>query len=186
MRREGDAGFTLLDTLMATVLMTFVTAMFTSSVLFMYRAANGVEAKSAAQTQLALTLQKLDRELRYARGISQVYGSGGVYVDFLTERPGLRQCVQLRLQGGVLAQRTWTYQQSPLNLTAWTPLATEITTTAPFAYIAPTTTLGYQQLTVTLSTGTGIGREANTVTFTALNSDRSSSNDYCSAARSIT
>lgn len=184
MRKEGDEGFTLLDTLMASVVMMIVTAIFTSSVLFMYRTAGGVEAKSATQTRLALVLQKLDREVRYARGISKIYNSG-TYVDFLSERPGQRQCVQLRLQGGVLAQRTWTYQQTPINLTAWTPLATQITTTAPFTYIAPTMTLGYQQLTVALAAGTGAGREANAVTFTALNSDRSSSNDYCSAARAI-
>ena len=101
MRREDD-GFTLLDTLMATVVMMVVTTVFTTSVLFMYRAANGVEAKSISQTGLALVMQKLDRQLRYARGISTVYGSGA-YVDFLTERPGQRQCVQLRLQSGVLA-----------------------------------------------------------------------------------
>lgn len=184
MRKEGDEGFTLLDTVMAMIVMTVVTAVFTSSVLMMYRTANRVDARSVAQTQVALVMQKLDRQLRYARGISTVYG-GGRYVDYLTVRPNQQQCVQLRLQGTVLAQRTWTYQRAPMDLSAWTPLATDVTGVTPFTYVPPTTTMGYQQLTVSLTVGSGSGREANAVTFTAMNSSRTASNDYCAAGRSI-
>jgi type II secretory pathway pseudopilin PulG len=185
-REDSDAGFTLLDTVMSTVVMTIVMAVFTSSVLVMYRTANNIDAKSLAQTQIAQALLRIDRQLRYAKGISKEYG-GGTYVDFLTVRKDQQQCVQLRVSGNVLAQRTWTYQKTPIDLTAWTPLASNVTSTGsqPFTYLAPSQTQGFQQLKVSLFIGSGSGREASTVTFTALNSGRTSANDYCSAARSL-
>jgi type II secretory pathway pseudopilin PulG len=185
-RRESDEGFTLLDTVMSTVVMTIVMAVFTSSVLMMYRTANNIDAKSLAQTQIAQALQRIDRQVRYAKGISKEYG-GGTYVDFLTVRKGQQQCVQLRVAGNVLSQRTWTYAKTPIDLTDWTPLASNVTSTGtqPFTYLAPTQTEGFQQLKVSLFLGSGSGREANTVTFTALNSGRASANDYCSAARTL-
>jgi hypothetical protein len=85
----------------------------------------------------------------------------------------------------VLSQRTWTYQASPLNLSGWTAIAYGLTSATPFTYLPPTDALGYQQLTVTLGGGSGSGTDANTVTFTALNSDRTTGQDYCSAARGL-
>lgn len=183
-KEEGDDGFTLLDTLMSTVVMTVVMAIFTSSIVAMYRTASKAEAKAFAQTQISMALERLDREIRYAVGISQEYG-GGQYVDFLTVRQGRQQCVQLRVAAGVLAQRTWTYQQSPPDLSGWVPLATGVTGTSPFTYLAPTPTLGFQQLKVSVFVTTTNGRDANTTTFTAMNSSRTSGNDYCSAARTL-
>ena len=186
MREESDGGFTLIDTVMSTVVMTIIMAVFTSSVLMMYRSANNVDAKSLSQTQIAQVLERVERQVRYAKGISKEYG-GGAYVDFLVVRNGKQQCVQLRVAGNVLSQRTWTYQKTPIDLSAWMPLASNVSSTGtqPFTYVAPTTSLGYQQLTVSLLLGSGGGRDANTVTFTALNSGRTSSNDYCSAARTL-
>lgn len=183
-KEEGDAGFTLLDTLMSTVVMTIVMAIFTSSVVAMYRTANAADARATAQTQIGMALERLDRQVRYAEGISQVYGAG-MYVDFLTVRQGRRQCVQLRVANGVLAQRTWTYQRTPIDLSAWVPLASGVTSTAPFTYVPPSATLGYQQLRVSLSVTTADGRDANVTSFTAMNSSRTSGNDYCSAARGL-
>ena len=185
MRKEdADAGFTLLDSLMSMVVMTLVMAISTSGILAMHRTANRVDATSFAQTQISIALQRLDRQIRYAVGISQEYGSGQ-YVDFLTVQQGQRRCVQLRVAGGVLAQRTWTYQQSPPVLSAWTPLATNVTGSTPFTYVAPSATLGFQQLRVSLFVTANSGREANTAVFTAMNSSRTSGNDYCRAARTL-
>jgi type II secretory pathway pseudopilin PulG len=181
MRKEdGDAGFTLIDTLMSTVVMTIVMAVFTTSILSMYRSARSVEARSVTQTEMAVTMQRMDREVRYAVGISRPYG-GNKYVDFLTVLQGTKQCVQLRVLNGVLARRIWTYQQPPG--TAWATLTTGVTSATPFAYVGPTPTLGLQQLTVTLTAGSGSGKDANTATFTALNSSRTTGNDYCAAGR---
>jgi type II secretory pathway pseudopilin PulG len=178
---DDDAGFTLIDTLMSTVVMTVVMAVFTTSILSMYRTAKNVDAKSMAQTQISIAMQRLDREVRYAVGISQPYNSGQ-YVDFLTVQQGKQECVQLRVAGGVLARRTWIYRQAP-GSAGWTTLAGGVTAAAPFAYLAPTTALGFQQLTVTLQVGTGGGKDVNTGTFTAMNSSRTTGNDYCIAGR---
>jgi type II secretory pathway pseudopilin PulG len=185
-KEESEAGFTLLDTVMSTVVMTIVMAVFTSSMLMMYRSAGNVDARSAAQTQVAQALQRIDRQIRYAKGISLPYGSGK-YVDFLTVRPDRQQCVQLRVSGTVLSQRTWTFQKNPIDLSDWTPLASNVSSAGgqPFTYLAPTQTLGYQQLRLSLSVGAGSSRDANAVTFTALNSTRTTGNDYCSAARAL-
>src|SRR5919112_303165 len=129
MRKEGgDAGFTLIDTLMSTVVMTVVMAVFTTSILSMYRSARSVEAKSVSQTEMAVAMQRMDREVRYAVGISRPYG-GDKYVDFLTLQQGRQQCVQLRVLNGVLARRVWTYQQLPG--TTWATLTTGVTSAAP-------------------------------------------------------
>jgi len=183
-KEESDAGFTLIDTLMSTVVMTVVMAVFTSSILAMYRTANAADAKAFAQTQISMALERLDREVRYAEGISKVL-PGEKSVDFLTVRQGRRQCVQVRLLNGVLARRTWTYQRTPLDLSPWTTLASSVTSAAPFTYVAPTATLGYQQLKVTLTVVSTKGRDENTTSFTAMNSTRTSGNDYCSAARGL-
>jgi hypothetical protein len=167
---------------MSTVVMTVVMAVFTSSVLSMYRAANSVEAKSVAQTEMSTAMQRMDREVRYAVGISRPYGSGQ-YVDFLSVQQGRQTCVQLRVQNGVLARRTWSYQQNPPAFSAWTTLASGVNAGAPFTYLAPTVTLGHQQLRVLLSVGTGNGKDANVATFTAMNSSRTTGNDYCIAGR---
>jgi type II secretory pathway component PulJ len=180
-KEDGDAGFTLVDTLMSTVVMTIVMAVFTTSILAMYRSARTVENKSVAQTQLSVALQRLDREVRYAVGISRPY-NGGKWVDFLVVQQDRRQCVQLKVANGTLARRTWTYQQAVGA--AWNTLATGVTSTAPFGYVGPTATMGFQQLQVNLTVTAGTGRDANAATFTALNSSRSTGNDYCSAGRS--
>lgn len=192
MQRESDEGFTLLDTLMSMVIMTVVMAAFSSAVLFMYRSANAVDAKSVSQVQSAQALTRLDKELHYAKGISREYG-GGKYVDFLTVRNGQQQCVQLRVSGGLLSQRTWTYLRTPIDLTGWTTLASGVTDngTQPFTYIgpadnpSPSWAMGFQQLKVSLQIGAGSSKELNTVTFAALNSSRTSGNDYCAAARTL-
>jgi Tfp pilus assembly protein PilV len=180
MRKKSDAGFTMIDVLVSMSLMVVVMAVATAGITSMYRTAGAVEARSTAQAQLGLALQRLDREIRYAEGISDEYQVGSDwYVDFLAVQGTRRQCIQLRLAGGQLAQRTWTYDQTPLTRTAWRPLATGITSVRPFDYLPPSDLLGYQRLTLDLRSG----RDANTATFTALNTTRTSRNDYCVAGR---
>lgn len=167
-------------------IMTIVMSVFTTMVLTMYRSANKVDAKATAQSQIATAMARLDRELRYAKGISLPYTIGGSpYLDFLATQQGAATCIQLRVSAGILAQRTWAYPQgTPPAFAAWTTLASGITSATPFVYVAPTASTGFQQLKVTLNDGTATGSDQNVATFTALNSSRSASNDYCNAARS--
>jgi type II secretory pathway pseudopilin PulG len=180
MRKKSDAGFTMIDVLVSMSVMVVVLAAATAGITSMYRAANTVDAASEAQAQLGLALQRLDREIRYAEGISDEYRiAGDWYVDFLAVQGTKRQCIQLRLSGGQLAQRTWLYDQIPLQRTDWHPLAAGITSVRPFDYLPPSDVLGYQRLTLDLRAGADV----NTATFTALNTTRTSRNDYCVAGR---
>ncbi|AGL21584.1 type II secretion system protein J [Actinoplanes sp. N902-109] len=176
--RVSDAGFTLIDVMVSAAVMTVVTAVFATSILAMYRAANAVDAKSVGQTQLGLVLQRLDREVRYAKGIATTPAAGAATVDFLGVQ---NTCFQLRVEAGVLAQRSWAYGQNPPQPTAWQTLASGVVTSTPFTYLAPTDRLGYQQLALTLKSGT----DAEQAVFTALNTSRTSGNDYCAAGRSL-
>lgn len=195
---RGEDGYSLIETVVVMTIMTIVMAVFTTMILMIYRTVNSVEIKSVGQTQIATALQRLDRELRYAKGISVPYSIGGEpYIDFLATQQGVATCIQVRVAGGVLAQRTWPYAATGTPTpSAWGALASGITNystasastppsgppvwTAPFVYAGPTPATGYQQLTVTLM----IGTDKNSATFTALNSTRSTSNDYCNSARS--
>jgi type II secretory pathway pseudopilin PulG len=180
MEKRSDAGFTLIDVLVSMSVMVVVMAVATAGISSMYRTAGAVEASSIAQSQLGLALQRLDREVRYAQGISSEYQAGGDhFVDFLAVQGTRRECIQLRLSGGQLAQRTWLYDQSPLTRTAWRPLAEGITSLRPFRYLPPSDQIGYQRLTIDLRSGQG----ANEATFTALNTTRTSRNDFCVAGR---
>jgi type II secretory pathway component PulJ len=180
MRKKSDAGFTMIDVLVSTSVMVMVMGLATAGIMTMYRTANAVDATAAAQAQLGLALQRLDREIRYAEGISDEYRSGtDWYVDFLAVQGTRRQCIQLRLSGGQLSQRTWEYNQVPLTRTAWRPLAHGITSTQPFDKLPPSDLIGYQRLTLDLRSGS----DANTATFTALNTNRTSRDDHCAGGR---
>ncbi|BCJ53417.1 hypothetical protein Asp14428_48920 [Actinoplanes sp. NBRC 14428] len=176
---EDDAGFTLVDLIFSMTVMMIVTAVCTSSLLSMYRTAEDVDSQSAAQAQAGLVFQRLDREVRYARGIADTTAAGAATVDFLAVQGTSEQCLQLRVTGGVLSQRTWAYGESPINPSPWRPLAYGITTELPFTYLPPDDVFGHQRLRITLSQGAS----ANEATFTALNTDRTSGNDYCAAGR---
>ena len=189
-RPDDDAGFTMIDMMVAMTLMTIIMAIFTGTIVRMYRVAGNVDGKSAAQASINIAMQRLDREVRYAKGISTPYlVNGNQYVDMLSfQRVGtanIQQCIQVRMVNGVLAQRTWTFNASPLNLSAWIPLASRLTSATPFTYRPPNDSVGYQQLTVALAGGSGSSADSNTITFIALNSDRTTTQDYCNAARAI-
>ena len=51
----------------------------------MFRTANKTEAVATAQSQISIAFQRLDKEIRYAEGISTPTSSGtGWYVEYVT------------------------------------------------------------------------------------------------------
>ena len=176
--RADDEGFTLVELMVSMGVMMIVMAIVTASIVTMYRSAEDIEARSTAQAELGLVLQRLDREVRYAKGISDTLGSADT-VDFLTIQGTEQRCVQLRVVDGVLSQRTWAYGHNPISPTEWRPLASGLELDEPFTYLPPDDKLGYQRLRIYLVRDA----DENEATFTALNTDRSSGNDYCAAGR---
>ncbi|MEU4625406.1 prepilin-type N-terminal cleavage/methylation domain-containing protein [Actinoplanes sp. NPDC023801] len=197
--REDD-GVTLVEVMVAMTVMSVVMSVFTAAVIQAYRSVNATTNTSAAQTQLHLAFQLLDREVRYASGITvpnTTAINGAWYVEFLGIEAGTGKsvCHQLRLDAtGVLQQLTWTPGSAPAAGTRGHTLASQLmapggTIAVPFqrqdagsmpdarpAASAPVTgadfTPDYQRLRVQLTTTSGTSSAAQDVTFTALNTSR--------------
>ena len=200
----GDEGYSLIEVMMAMLCMSILMTLVTSAVIQIYHSVNGVDALSSAQTQVDTTFGRLDKELRYARGISDPGTVGGdPYVEYLLSVDSVDTCVELRLHTatGELQRRQWTKNQMPLAPTGWQTLASSVTATAPFTVTpADSKTLDgfrYQRLTlnVTSVAGGGAGQSAaagragadrqTDVTFTALNTTAIDNSATCTEARGV-
>ncbi|MFI6072033.1 type II secretion system protein J [Actinoplanes sp. NPDC051343] len=185
---KNDEGYSLLEVMMAMVCTGILMTLVTSAVIQIYHSVNSVDAVSAAQSQIDTAFSRLDKEVRYARGISDPAAvSGDPYVEYLLSADSVDTCVELRLRTstGELQRRQWVKNQSPLVPTAWQTLASSVIAATPFAVTSTRPVLPsdspYQSLTldVTSVTGGGSGlsasaaragsRRETTVTFTALN-----------------
>jgi hypothetical protein len=188
--RDDDAGITLVDVLVSMTIMTVVTGLFTAGIVQMYRMVNGTDDRSVAQSQVSVALLRLDKDIRYAAGVSQPYTvASNQYVDFLLPKAGSSTCVQLRVIAAskLLQRRTWTWKANPLGATPWVTLANNVTSATPFSYTAPDSEISYQRLTVDLRVTTGPTGKTVTknskVTYTALNTTTKSVNNDCIAGR---
>jgi Tfp pilus assembly protein PilW len=195
----GDAGVTLIEVTVTMAVLIVVMAIFTSEVIQVVRSAGTSENTDTGQTQLRLALQMLDREVRYASGITAPNGTavgGAWYVEFLGTDPTTGQpvCRQLRLDSsGVLQQLAWTPGSPPAAGTPGQTLASQLVTpggavpipfdrqvagslpyATPSAGAAPGSAFSpdYQRLRLQLTTRVGTMTTSSDVTFTALNTSR--------------
>lgn len=198
--REGpggaEAGISLVEVATAMVLMSIFMGMFFGTITQVFRSVYRTQSTSLAQSQVNLAFLRLDRQIRYAAGISKegtMDGSTDPVVEYLTTTGGTATCTQLRLNltTSQLQVRTWTQGASPLAPTAWIPLASQVGATTPFTFIAADATLNFQQLEVRLTATDGTSesnRAARTtdVTFTALNTSlATTSTAVCGEGRSV-
>lgn len=174
---RGDQGVTLIEVVTAMAIMSVLMALVTAGIVHMYRFANRHEAISNATSQLNLALLHLDREIRYAEGISTP-GSVGPdpYVEYLVENDSGSTCVELRLQVAErqIQRRTWPYGPAVVGQTPWRALASNVASTRPFTVAPANATYAFQrlELRLTASAGSGATKESAEATrsFTALNS----------------
>lgn len=191
--RRGDAGLTLIEVVVSMTIMVIFMSIFTAGMLQMTRTANRNEVIYRAQAQVNLVFLRLDRELRYASGISTPGPVGAnSYVEYLTTNTGVQKCTQLRLVPArrQLQSRTWVQGQTPLQPTNWVPMASDVESDQPFRSYAPDDTHQFQRLRVDLRAVVGTGDRSvskrTDVTFTALNSVRGGdSSTVCSEGRSV-
>jgi prepilin-type N-terminal cleavage/methylation domain-containing protein len=200
-RLGGEAGVTLVEVMVGMVIMSVVMAMFMSSMIQMFRTANKTEAVSAAQSQIGIAFQRLDKEIRYAEGISvPMSDSTGWYVEYVTTTTGTAICTQLWLDAasGQLKQRNWVHGASYASITG-VPLASRVSANptpfttsnpAPFTVSDPDSTFGFQRLRVALTATSGSdkaeSRKDVDVTFTAINTSLdTSSATVCTEGRPI-
>ena len=176
----GDAGITMIDVMVSTVVMSFVLLVFTTAMLQIYRSTNRTQTLSQAQSQVNTAFLRLDTQLRYAAAISkETTVNGDPYVEYLTSNTGSRVCTELRVHSGQLQQRTWTQPPAPAvpgpgneTPTKWVPLASTVTA-ATFTFRDADDTANFQRLEISLRTGTSATATRSSrqtdITFTALN-----------------
>jgi prepilin-type N-terminal cleavage/methylation domain-containing protein len=190
LRLGDDRGVTLVEVLVSMSIMSIVGAMVTVGLVQIHRLTSRSEARSTAQSQVRLAMLRLDKEVRYAAAISQegVVGNDQ-YAEFLVANATSAQCVQLRVSGGQLQRRTWTHQASPVRPTAWTPIASDVTSPRPFRFIAPDGDVEYQRLEISLTSAVDAAvpnpAKGTKITFTALNSTRDTETDQCTEGRGV-
>ena len=194
-----DDGVTMIEVVVSLTLMAVLMTIFTTAVIDVYRNVNQTEGISTGQSQLNNVFLRLDKEVRYASGIS-MQGKVGTqwYVEYLNTSRGTEICTQLRLTTtGLLQRRTWDRNVAPVQPTDWAVLGSnlgEVTGTPPFAFSAadPSSTTGaasnFHQLTISLA---AIGRDDKHVaessfTFTALNTSLATTSvGICTEGRAV-
>jgi prepilin-type N-terminal cleavage/methylation domain-containing protein len=199
-----DEGYTLIEVMMAMLCTSILMTLVSSAIIQIYHSVNGVDALSSAQTQVDTAFVRLDKELRYARGISDpATVSGDPYVEYLLGVDSVDTCVELRLHTatGELQRRQWTKNQTPPAPTGWQILASSVTATTPFT-VTPADNKSldgfrYQRLTLNVTSVTGGGaaqgeasgragaRRQTNVTFTALNTTAIDNSGTCTEARGV-
>ena len=132
---RDDHGFSLIDIIVATSIMSVIMVIVTGGILEVYSDVNKADGLSTARDQIGNSFRRLDRELRYATWVDtpgQV--NGAWYVEFATTT----NCQQLVFQNGVLTKLSWVLPST----TPGTPqvIASDLAqtgTTPPFTVYVP-------------------------------------------------
>jgi prepilin-type N-terminal cleavage/methylation domain-containing protein len=197
-RSPDDAGFSLVELVVAMSVMSVLLVIFTTAILQVYRTVSATQSLSDAQAQLERAFQRTDRELRYASWIAQPGKVGTTwYVEYAGSDP--TQCGQLRLEAsgsdadadahGVLQLVQWTRGTPPAagarGLTLASLLVTDGTippfdlqTPSSAPYALPSAAVGvnfspeFERLRIRLTAREGGHTTQVDTTFTALNTTR--------------
>ncbi|MDG6102230.1 hypothetical protein Daura_44120 [Dactylosporangium aurantiacum] len=180
-RLRRDDGVTLAEMAVTTGIMSAVMAIFTTGVVQLFQAGNNNELVAMTQSQLNTAFLRLDRNVRYAAGISREHtnAAGNQVVEYLNTEvaSGQPECAQLELHRAtkVLRRQVWPQATNPPG--RWVVLANDIdVANSSFKLLDPGPNTGFQRLRITLTTASNPGRgqaQAKTaITFTALNSTR--------------
>jgi type II secretory pathway pseudopilin PulG len=129
-RRRGsrssgaDHGFTLVDLLVSMSLMAVLMVLFTGGIIVVYRSFTRDDELVRANLQLHQAFSRLDREIRYASGVTdpgQVNGTW--YVEYQVTNTGMARCTQLRFQptAGCCRVAPPRPARHPVHGTRWPP-----------------------------------------------------------------
>ena len=105
-RAAGDAGYSLIEVVVAMTIMSFMTVVIVGATAEIYAGTKRIDNTAEVRDRVDNSFRRLDREMRYANWVSKpgyVTASGSWYVEFAT----LEGCRQLRLSGGVLTMTMW-------------------------------------------------------------------------------
>jgi Na+-transporting methylmalonyl-CoA/oxaloacetate decarboxylase gamma subunit len=177
---HAEDGVTLAEMVAGMALMGIFLSLFAGAVALMSQGSSRAATLTETSSQLNNAFIRLDRSIRYAAAISNptalANAANNYYAEWETTNTGQAVCTQVQLNTGTgaLRQRTWVVADdgSIGSLTAFNTLATDIhVSSSPFV-LAASGPLGYEQLTVTLSSSIGSSTmvSASSLTFTSVNS----------------
>ncbi|GIF10111.1 PulJ/GspJ family protein [Actinoplanes teichomyceticus] len=130
-----DQGFSLIDLIVATSLMSMILMLVTGAVLEVYSTVNRTETLSIARDEVGNSFRRLDKELRYATWVSTPAQVGSAwYLEYATATG----CQQLVFRDGTLTRAAWTLPGTTPGSAI--PLASDLAqtgTVAPFTVYAP-------------------------------------------------
>jgi type II secretory pathway component PulJ len=172
---EPDDGFSMIDMVVSMMIMGVVTAICTAGIVQLYWANTGAEASSTAQSQIAVAVQRMDKQVRYA---SRIHWTSSTAITYEVVEGGVDRCYDTKLNGQLLQQRAKVVGGS---YGSWATLTSQVTA-GGFSYLAPTDVNDHQrlrvQLTASSASGSTVTKQVD-VTFTALNTSRASDTDSC-------
>ncbi len=179
---DGDAGVTLMEVTVAMSVMAVATSLAVAGVVHVFGTSNRAEALVVAQGQAHNAFVRLDRDIRYASGISRPgQANGSQYVEYTLTNTDVTTCTQLRLTGstGLLQSRS---RRSGEVVGPWQTLASHVTTPRGFTRtLATDEGAPHQQLDVLLTLQAGAGattsRRQSSYSFAALNTSIDTQSD---------
>ncbi len=183
-----ESGFTLMELVVSMTVMLIFMGMFTGAIMVLTGSQTKAQSTSETSAVTNTAFLWLDKTVRYAAAISSPgtgSGTGDWYVEFRVTHTGSEVCTQARLDiaKGQLQRRSWQVIGSTASgVTPWVPVVSGLVNGSaaansadqPFVTKAPTSSEGFQQLTINL---VATGGPANapttsraTFSFTAINS----------------
>jgi type II secretory pathway pseudopilin PulG len=170
-----DDGTSLIEIVVAMAIMVVVGSILTAGTTQLYQAFTAAATRSEAQSQVAVAVLRLDKQLRYAE---RIHLTSATSVTYEVAEKATTRCYDMRLSAQLLQQRS---KPSAGSYSAWNTMASGITS-GGFTYLAPTDLNDHQRLRVQLtatSSGGGSVTKKFDVTFTALNTTRTSDTASC-------
>jgi prepilin-type N-terminal cleavage/methylation domain-containing protein len=183
-RRQGDAGMSLIELLVAMTIMGIFVAIFSTVAAKMFDSTKSQQARSGNLDSNRNIVQVLDRQLRYANAVNApVTVNGSQYVTWRSGSIGssgkVQTCYQWRVTpAGLMQQRSWVLPLT--SATAWSTVGTGVRPVEALPIFSLASPIGTgqnrQQLTLQLNSSRGTPRvdTATEVTLTALNTRTSS------------
>jgi prepilin-type N-terminal cleavage/methylation domain-containing protein len=191
-----DAGFTLVEMIVAMSLMGVLISVFMGGVVQMTKDATRVQSVSNSADQARRAYDRFERSLRVASEVNRPVLTGSTwYLEYRTTATGSATalCTQWRLAGstGLLQRRTWTEVNSPA-VSGWETVAAhvinDVTTQQPFTMSPADSTYSRQRVALFLvvayaTTGSAqvkglvVARNTGTATSTNLDADHNGISD---------
>jgi prepilin-type N-terminal cleavage/methylation domain-containing protein len=183
--KRRDAGFSLMEVMVGSALMSVVMAIATAAFVHMYRTTSLTEANALTEANLMASFAKLDRDVRYAYRINAPYqpDASTFAVDYVVpDANSTLLCVQLTLpvSGGALIRKQWPQTSTSADAAAVTSGVATNVVTANSITNAGGTAVPASPFTVrtTGQDGSNFDRLRINVNSTAGNSDKGATRNY--------